>query len=108
MNRQKINLSITNLNIQLKGVSATDAQTVVKNIGPQLAQHLAEQHTMPPQNHTLDNRFDIRQLDAGNIQLQKGDNQNPTRIREKIISQLARSIAVQLNPTLHTYMEDKQ
>ena len=90
MSNENITVTIDRLNIRLKGVSAQAAQAAAARLGTALLEQLAR-HDAPVKGKK-NNR--IEQVNAGTLELKKGESANPAGLRERIAAGIAKSVAV--------------
>lgn len=90
MTYQHLTIIIDRLNIRLKGVSAQAAQAAVARLGTALLEQLARDDVPLKGKKTVR----IEQVNAGTLELKKGESINPSGLRERIATGIAKSVAV--------------
>lgn len=90
MSKENVTVTIDRLNIRLKGVSAQAAQTAAARLGTALLAQLARHDASIKQKETAR----IEQVNAGALELKKGESANPAGLRERIAAGIAKSVAV--------------
>jgi len=90
MTDEQVTVTIDRLNIRLKGVSAQAAQAAAARLGTALLEQLARDDVPLKGKKTAR----IEQVDAGTLELKKGESANPAGLRERIAAGIAKSVPV--------------
>jgi hypothetical protein len=90
MTDEHVTVTIDRLNIRLKGVSAQAAQAAAARLGTALLEQLARHDASIKRKKTAR----IQQVNAGTLELKKGESANPDGLRERIATGIAKSVVV--------------